>query len=354
MAYVGFDLDETLGRFVTPHYNTTFLQPHTSVYEEGIYAGRYGMPKIDPPTLLTPSLRAQMDSAFERFIDCLVEKERTGQLGILRPGIVDISKTLNELKQTGRVKSVVIYSNNGNLSLLHLAGRMIEKLADTPGLFCNYIHWFHPLRSEEVIYGHPGSGHKTIDVLKRAFQEGSCEPGLIENKDVYFIDDTVHPNIMSAIGPANYVIAPAYKFDADPSVLDECCRRAIIDSGLSQNPDYWNYVRPLGASNLLQLLIFLKRYQIRSFRRNLPNNTEFRRIIHHTFPKAAISRNAFIKALTTLRTLEGKMNLGKNLNDRERNQFNTARNLITQYESQHPNHNGGRQNKTKRKRRSGK
>ena len=352
MACIGFDLDETLGRFSTPHYNTLFLQPHIVLYEEGQFSGRYGTQQYPAPIPLSPTLRKQLDTAFNMFANCLAEKERTANLGLLRPGIVEIAKQLYESKQRGQVRSVLIYSNNGNLALLHLAGKMIEKLADAPGLFCNYLHWFHPSRATEVEYGRPGAARKTIAVLQKAFQEGSCTSELVEPENIFFIDDIQHENIFSAIGPNHYIQVLPYKFDADPHLIDECFRNVKIESGLESNSEYWAYIQSLGTRTLDDIMRFLKQNQIRFLSKSVPNNTTFRSKMNQTFPKPLISQNTFRKALTTLRKLESKLNLGKNLNARETIQLTTSRNIVTKYESQNQNQSGGRQNKTKRKSRN--
>ena len=168
MAYIGFDLDETLGRFNTPYFYTIFLQPHTVLYR-GEWSGVYDRHKyVQEPIPLSPGLENKLNKAFTIFAECLASKEPA--LGLLRPSMIEIARRLYELKQEGLVKAVVIYSNNGNLALLHLAAKMIEILANAPGLFCNYIHWYHPSRSMEIEKKTAGVGYKTLAVLKEAFK----------------------------------------------------------------------------------------------------------------------------------------------------------------------------------------
>lgn len=288
MACIGFDLDETLGRFAVPYYHILALQPYETLYN-AIWSGRYGTRKQSPPAPLSASLKEKLDRAFELFIACLASKEP--HLGILRPGIIEIARRLYELKTQPKpgVRSVVIYSNNGSLPTLRLAGKLIEKLADAPGLFCNYVHWFHPSRSDEVEYGNPGAATKTLNVLMGAFQSGDCSHHEIDVEQVYFFDDLHHPDIADAIGE-RYFVVPPYQFDADPQVVDECFLTSFKASGLENDPEYWAYISPLGIYSFTELYNFILRNQIQTFKKNIPNNTGLRTRFHSVFPAPPVPR----------------------------------------------------------------
>jgi hypothetical protein len=354
MAYIGFDLDETLGRFSVVEYYTYFLLPHLSLYKSQ-WSGMYGGTSVPEPPL-SAELLIKLNGAFDLFIDCLAEKEREG-VGLLRPGIVDIAKRLYELKQTSppQVKSVVIYSNNGNLGVLQLAGKLIEKLANAPGLFCNYIHWFHPSRRSEVVWGRPGHANKTMNVLREAFQSGTCSSEDIDVEKVYFFDDMIHPDIYAKIGN-RYIQNPAYKYDADPVILNECFLKAFKDSELGTDSEYAAYLHPLfrGNPNILGFIqTILQQDQKSLVRKSIrPNNTNFHRRFNQTFPRAPIRHNLFTKALQTSRRLEQKLNTGIELKPNEQEKLNQSRSLITQYETENPNAKGGRRyRKTKKQKR---
>jgi hypothetical protein len=354
MACIGFDLDETLGKFSVSEYHTYFLQPHNALYRCQ-WSGKYGTHSVPEPAL-SHALLSKLNTAFDLFVDCLAEKEKEG-LGLIRPGIVEIAKHLYELKQTGQVKSVVIYSNNGNLSALHLAGKLIERLANAPGLFCNYLHWYHPSRQSEIVYGRPGSARKTMQVLLEAFQTGSCSTNEIDLDQVYFFDDTLHPDIADSIGN-RYFQNPAYGYDADPAVLNECFLRAFEASGLGEDPEYFTYMGPVlqGNKSLDAIMNLIKADEKRFQRKTIkPNNTNFRRRFNETFPKPPIRHNVFTKALQTTRRLEGKLNVGAVLTPEQQTALDSARELISRYESENPNASGGKRNrKTKKQKRRSK
>lgn len=342
MAYVGFDLDETLGRFGILHAYTCFLQPQTVLYQ-GIWSGVYGTQKMNPPVPLSDSLEEKLNEAFDIFIECLIEKEKNSPSGVLRPGILEIAKRLYALQQTNpqAVKGVCIYSNNGNLSFLQLAGRMIEGLANTPGLFCNYVHWFHPLRRYEIRIGFPGTGNKSTQVLQKIFQ--MCFPGDPVSVDkLYFFDDVVHQNLYSNL-LSHYFQVPAYKFDADHKRFDECFKVAMDTTELGTNTEYLQYISPIGVSSMDDILQFIQNDVSSSQRKMIvPNNSAFQTRFQQVFPKPTVSKTAFTKALQTFRSLEKRLNEGATLTNQEQSVYNQAKTVLTDYENQHPNTAGGK------------
>lgn len=350
MAYIGFDLDETLGKFLATEFYLMALQPFTNPYD-ATWSGKYGTGKYPAPVPLSDTLRSALDNAFDRFIECLAEKYKASDIGLLRSGIVDIARRLQELKEAGRVNSVVIYSNNGSLSQLQMASRLIERLSNAPGLFCNLIHWFHPSRQTEIVWGKPGRGTKTLQVLLKAFETGTCKQETVDLDQVYFFDDIDHPDIRFALGD-RYFRVPRYDFDVDSAILDECFKQAFFGAGLDTNGEYFKYMSALlgGQTTFDSVMAFIhKMKEPRTLHK--PNNTTFRRKFNSHFPKH-IGRNEFQKAVTTMRSLEKKLNLGAALNANEQTSLNRSRAVINQYEGQNPNSMGGKrkQRKTRRHR----
>jgi hypothetical protein len=358
MAYIGFDLDETLGRFSVAQYHTLFLQPQDVLYRSQ-WSGLYNQRTyVKEPIPLSPALEAKLERAFTIFSDCLVEKElQQPPVGLLRPSMIEIAKRLHELKREGLVKAVVVYSNNGNLALLHLAGKMIERLAKAPGLFCNYIHWYHPLRTGEITKSNPGVGYKTLSVLLQAFQGGSCEvTGEIPIKDVYFFDDADPPhwNLQQSLRNRYFQIAP-YKYDAEYKGLNECLKKAMEETNLLEDEEYRQYLTPvLRNNNTMADVMNIINDDEASYRRKImkPDDSRLLQIVFTIFPKP-LSRNNFAKSLLTMRRLEKKQNEGSNLSADEQQLLRSSRNMITAYEAQHPNVSGGkRRNRQTRKRSS--
>ena len=370
MAYIGFDLDETLGRIQTAEYCMTFLYPHKALFESQ-WSGHHGRPKYDPPIPLSEGLKAKFDNALSIFVDCIAEKETNGQTFLLRPGMVDIIRRLNDLKQAGAVKGAVIYSNNGNLANLILVGKLLEKLANAPGFFCNYIHWFNPMRSAEVerkLYGAregiPGRAAKTIAVLKRAFETGTCGMGEISDaefrENLYFFDDVVHQDISTRIGD-RYFHNPQYKKNTPLNPLLSCFERAFTESGLATDSEYYDYTAYVFGGNprtLAYIKSFISKDYAEMLRKGeilneVPNNTAFRAKFESKFPApvARVTRNAFTRAVSTMRRLEKQQNEGTALTEANAKNLTNAQAVINTYEAQNPNAAGGRR-KTKKTRKS--
>lgn len=344
MAYIGFDLDETLGRFSVAHYSSLFLLPSEGIYQSP-YSGLYGSPKIPEPMPISGNLRAKIQSAFDLFVDCLVKKEKQPQpLGLIRPVMIPIVRRLYELKQRGDVKAVVIYSNNGNLALLHLAAKMLEKLADAPGLFCNFIHWYHPSRGSEAVYRRPGEATKTLPTLLKAFRSEGCLPKdeMIDVNKVYFFDDLYppHANLRNNLQERYFQIAP-YKYDADPNEVFTCFKTAFETVGLDKDPEYFEYIKPvLGYDGSYEKILKIIEEDNKTFRirKNIrPNNTSLKSAFNRTFS----NQKQFSKALATLRKLERKMDEGMNLTGNEKNLYNKSQQILNAME-------GGKRKKTRK------
>ena len=347
MAYIGFDLDETLGRFGVVDFPTSFLQPHLSLYG-GAWSGKYdARTKVPEPIPLSSSLRQALDTAFSIFMDCLAEKEKEG-LGILRPNIVEIARRLYLQKQMSPplVKSVVIYSNNGNLVSLLFAAGLIERLADAPGLFCNFLHWYHPSRENEIVKTSPGTGRKLLTTLINSFYGGSCRSDTISVQDIYFVDDQIHPDIKNRIGD-RYIQIPAYKKDADTNVILECFKRAFLEAKLDTNEEYFAYLKPIfkGENTLEKAISIIQDdYASNPGKSIVPNNTAFLKQFGQRLP-IPIQQANFTKALRTFHKLEQKKNEGLRLNNTERLAYVNAKIMIENFENQT---GGKRSRKTRR------
>ena len=254
MAYcVGFDLDETIGHFSTVDTCLYFLDPYS------VFNYRARLDK-NPPS---EELSAKLATAFDTFVVNLLDHEP--KIEILRPGILDICKRILMFKDQGKIRSVIVYSNNGNLISLKLATKMIEKALGRPGeLFCNLVDWYAPQRltpinndvynelrpstpwlqkgGPEVYTWQPGKAIKTIRTLKDAFNEGACVPGDVDNDKILFFDDVVHPNIKKTIGADNYFNVNPYKRGQSLEAILECFMLAMTSAGLMEDEEYFKYI----------------------------------------------------------------------------------------------------------------
>lgn len=238
MAFIAFDLDETIGRFSTADGYLHFLNP--SVLYQNMLKGH-------EPFSPSTELQAKIQSFFSAFVDCIHAKEPN--LGMFRPGIFDIMKRVSDAKDRGQVKKVAIYSNNGNMNCLLLASQVIQKQLGRSDFFCDHVNWYDPRRTGEIERGRPGMATKSIAMLKTIFQGPKCGSNEdISNKQIYFFDDTVHQNILNAIGISNYFKVEPFKHDASYYALDECFTSAKEKTGIFEDEEYMRYITPILAS----------------------------------------------------------------------------------------------------------
>ncbi len=239
MAFIGFDLDETLGSFTPIHNHILFLTP------ENVY--RNLLPDKQP-FVPSDSLSRKLQAGLRAFAECLVTQD--SELGILRKGILSIMRRLADAKANGLVKAVSIYSNNGNLGLLLLASAMIEHAIGVPGFFCTHIDWYNPLRSNEITPGRPGAAIKTAAVLRKAFVDSRCagveSPADVPLESLYFFDDIEHPYLKPIIGADHYFQVKPYKNEVtNLAAVDDCFDSALRSSDLAEDEEYLAYVKPL-------------------------------------------------------------------------------------------------------------
>jgi hypothetical protein len=234
MPYFVFDLDETLGNMYTPFYFLCDLR------REDMVAGM-------PPT--SETLRPYLDKAYALFVEKVLQKEASiSPLGILRSNILGVMRILNTFKESGSIDGVVIYSNNGSLGALHFARDLIHAYIGNTNLICECIHWGHPARGPERGRT-PGSALKTWNILKAILTnpDGPCKaPETLEPKDVYFIDDIIHPNLIGTLPKGHYIRVPPYEYKTPYTFVSSLYVEALKESGLLDNPqaleEYFQHV----------------------------------------------------------------------------------------------------------------
>jgi hypothetical protein len=383
MAYVGFDLDETLGSFGELSPYLEYLASPWALYE-GKWSGRYGARGVPPGISLSDPLLQRFRMAMKIFVLCMAENEKSGEFRFIRPSILYMAKRLWILKKAGVVNGVVIYSNNRSLANVLFAASLIERVAETPGLFCNSIHLFHPVRGEEIVF----EGDRLVRADKRAItlynafsESNQCRRPRVPfdefTKSLYFFDDLLHPDVKSAIGE-RYFQVPVYSYSPQAyGLVDLCFRKAFTDSGLEGNDEYYAYNSPIftrylrggmvlpmkkTANDIIGELKNVRR-SYRSSSRNspLPDDSNLLEQFDLAFPPyipslqrtnargIPISKNVFTKALGTLRKLETRRNKGENLNAKNKRSLQNASTIVTFYENQNPNQAGGRRRRTYRK-----
>ena len=179
--YFVFDLDETLAEIYTVYYFVASLQTYPTMSE---------------------SLTRNLKNYYKKFVKYILIEELIDPLGILRPGILNIMNKLYELYKAGKVKGVIIYSNNGHLYNLEFIRDIIHEYIEGD-LICECVHRFHPMRE---------SNNKTWGELQKILTNGKCKARNVKPSDVYFFDDLKHDDLHKHLD--NYYQVPEYNFMA--------------------------------------------------------------------------------------------------------------------------------------------
>lgn len=225
MVYFVFDMDATLGNLYTVHYFLCDLRRETM---------------MDGMELPSEELKVYLDKAYTSFVQKIATKEAQAErLGVLRPGILFVMRLLNEYKQLGLIDSVIIYSNNGALGTLHFIRDLIHLYIGNSDLICDCIHWGHEARDSERNLS-PGSAKKTWAVLKNILTnpDGPCKaPATLEPKDVYFVDDQLHPDLKRFLPIYHYIQVAPYEFKTPFESVAELYKESLEESGLFEDSD---------------------------------------------------------------------------------------------------------------------
>jgi hypothetical protein len=232
MVYFVFDMDETLGNLYSVHYFLCDLRRETMLDD------------MDPPS---KGLKNVLDTAYQAFVTKVATKEaQPERLGVLRPGIFHIMRLLSEAKKAGAIKGVVIYSNNASLGALHFIRDVIHAHIGNSDLICDCIHWGHEAREYER-GASQGSAKKTWSVLKSVLLDGPCKASeTIDAKDVYFIDDQMHPDLKRNLPMHHYIQVRPYDYKAPFETLAQYYKGSLEEAGLFEDPvsleEYFTYV----------------------------------------------------------------------------------------------------------------
>ena len=184
MAYIAFDLDNTLGFFELTNplaflWSPEFLEnPEQSAH--------------NIPLELTSNLKKKLKAARSRFIDHLLSYPEFFDI-IIRPNIDIIFSQIIIAKHAKRIKAVIIYSNTGVTYSMELAKEMIEKKYNSPDLINLMADHWHPLRVADrpryIPEGRYVQPEKTIKTLKILFHKVTGEQVPTPTNKIMFMDD---------------------------------------------------------------------------------------------------------------------------------------------------------------------
>jgi hypothetical protein len=258
MYYFVYDLDETLAEVYSLFYFLMCLK----------------LKKLVPKEILDDNITIfnMLERAYYDFVNKVSEVEKSDRpLGILRPGILEVMKELEELRENKKVKKVIIYSNNGHLENLEfIKDVIIRSIAPSNNeilsmnfnnfisnniLIKDLIHWGHPGRNSEIpLYFNGidkkikkmGVAKKTWAVLQKIITKDGTENPDFTPDNVFFFDD-IYPehSIKAELGP-NYYRVPRYAFKASSERLGEIFKtvmRPIVTHSSFNMDIYMNLVQ---------------------------------------------------------------------------------------------------------------
>jgi hypothetical protein len=211
IAYLCFDMDETLGSFTIMD---SFLP---------IFLGA--------------------DSAYEDLVSTVGEYEKTNQLGIFRP---DLYQFLEKTAQRYGTAHISIYSNNADTDLVHFVADVLRYWGrDLPHLhFCFAYDRLHEARFPADT-GRGPYPLKTFKTVVDGYKASGCvgKDVNIPKESIYFFDDLKHEDLKRALG-RHYIRVKAY----EPTITRRYLWDAVISPLIDRYGLVWDKTVPRGKA----------------------------------------------------------------------------------------------------------
>jgi hypothetical protein len=221
MRYFVFDLDETLAEMYPMYY---FIASLRMMVDEDRSHLLY----------IPADFHQTLDKAYRFFVHHVLQAEkRPSPLGLLRPGILEVMKALQRLREEGVIKGVMIYSNNSNPRLLEFIADVIHEHVKSNQLIKKCVHLYHPYRREERSQ-HPRGYHKTWEGVKNSLIQGAQASSNVSIQDVYFFDDLEHEDLQRALGN-HYIKVPPYTKHASFTELAHLYHKSLLDANIDKS-----------------------------------------------------------------------------------------------------------------------
>lgn len=232
MAFVAFDLDNTLGYFEVVGPLAYFMSPDYLMNPEE---------SVKNPLTLSKRLMAKLQNVRRDFVTKLLQRPDVLH-AVLRPNLDALIRPLLKEKIT-----VIIYSNTGNTFSTHLAKDLIERKYKAPGLIKLIADVFHPLRAPETTGAAGADGFlnpdKTFPVLERLLQAASHRHAPIHPAQIAFVDDRtpMHPIVEARKRGLTYIQPTPYAPRLTRKVRQEILQialEAMEKAGLLSDGEY--------------------------------------------------------------------------------------------------------------------
>lgn len=201
-AWLGFDVDETLGQFNYLFYILDFF-----------------IPKSQAEYL-------PIKHAYKAFVRNVASLDENGRIGLFRPGLAAFCKSLRLLIEQGDIGGLMLYSNNSSNAVLQFCVDVMEQWTQMEDMFCDLMARYHPLRFEK------GVGYdlqKKWNTLSIAFTKSGC--GTPSPRQTFFYDDIIHPDLKNILGP-NYIQVIPYEGPCNKELLMSALHSALMEANV--------------------------------------------------------------------------------------------------------------------------
>lgn len=224
MFYFVFDLDATLAEMESVYYFITSLKIQSFFQNSLQYLA----------STVTSRFEEKLNQAYTDFVKQVATEETSeNPLGILRPGIFKIMEELYAMKKQGKIKGVIIYSNNSHLGSLEFIRDVIHSHLGARRFIVDCIHLDHPMREEANMLRELRTYNKTWMELRRIMVEGDARaPHTLKPTNIFFFDDQIHPDLKEQLKEKYYHV-PAYTYVAPfgriRDIYTACIQRVQLD-----------------------------------------------------------------------------------------------------------------------------
>ena len=184
MAYVAFDVDNTLGYFeiVNPLANFWSLD-YINNPEQSFHSGK---------ARISSRLEKKLKRARDIFSTELFKHPRL-LYTVLRPNIHAMFAPLLKLKRQGKLRTIILYSNTSVGYSLELVAALIDKLFHSRGLISYMVDHWHPIRvadhPEPLVPFRYNEPSKQYESLEHIFKKATGSRAAVTPSRVLFVDD---------------------------------------------------------------------------------------------------------------------------------------------------------------------
>ena len=233
MAYVAFDLDNTLGYF-----------SHI-----GIFADFFSIENLEnnfnkilnPKFQIESGLKEDLRNAAKLYIRKILESPEILET-VLRPNLDALIKPIIKGRRSGKIKAVCIYSNTWNTFAVHMGKEIIESKYKYKGLFDTVVDASHSIRRYDWLNRPQGQQVKTFKVLESIFKDLCGIRGHIIPSDILFVDERKEYHEIKEDG-VHYLKPTEFLPKVSSNILHKvymACMECLEETGLINNTKYLN------------------------------------------------------------------------------------------------------------------